>query len=250
MWANRMPRHVLPVRRRDLPVIEGHRLVPSDVDDFVALVDHLSDRYFARPNYLRVGGRLYVSIFDSTFFVKELGLARAAEAIAAARRRLRDRGLPDLHLAAVDPSREVIGRLAGLGFDSVTHYVLLPRWKGPFLQEYEACARTRSEEWSAYARRSSLPYTPSVAPGWDASPRGADFSPVRPTKYPWSPVVVGESPALFSEALARGVRHANASGADEPTVFVASLNEWSEGHYLEPDGQFGHGWLEAVRAAR
>ena len=30
---------------------------------------------------------------------------------------------------------------------------------------------------------------------------------------------------------------------------VASLNEWSEGHYLEPDERFGYGWLDAVRAA-
>jgi hypothetical protein len=33
-------------------------------------------------------------------------------------------------------------------------------------------------------------------------------------------------------------------------VLIASLNEWSEGHYLEPDQRFGYGWLEAVRAAR
>src|SRR5438552_17490737 len=71
MWANRMPRHVLPVRRARGPVVERHRLVPSDVDDFVALVAHLADRYFARPNYMRTCGMPYFSIFDSTFFVRE-----------------------------------------------------------------------------------------------------------------------------------------------------------------------------------
>ena len=39
-------------------------------------------------------------------------------------------------------------------------------------------------------------------------------------------------------------------GGDEQTAFVASMNEWSEGHYLEPDTRFGTAWLEAVRAAR
>ena len=33
-------------------------------------------------------------------------------------------------------------------------------------------------------------------------------------------------------------------------VDKASLNEWSEGHYLEPDTRFGLGWFEAVRAGR
>jgi hypothetical protein len=248
MWANRMPRRVLPVRRADAPVIEGDRLVPSDVGDFVNLIDYVATRYFARPNYLRVDGKPYFSIFDSTFFLNELGLADAAKAIRLARRRLVERGLPGMHLAAIEPAPDVMGRVAEVGFDSVTNYVLLPYWKGPFLQDYAEAAARRAGEWEGIARASGLRYFPSVSPGWDASPRGADFGAARPDKYPWSPVVVGERPDRFAEALARAVRFAR-RGA-EPLAFVASLNEWSEGHYLEPDEQHGTGWLEAVRQAR
>ena len=91
---------------------------------------------------------------------------------------------------------------------------------------------------------------PSVTPGWDASPRAADFGAERPRKYPWSPVVTGEQPAKFHEALRRAVRFTETHAHPDPLVMVASLNEWSEGHYLEPDERFGHGWLEAVGAAR
>ncbi len=250
MWANRMPRRVLPVRRADLPVIDDARRVRTDVDDFVALIAHLAGRYFSRPNYLRVEGRLYLSIFDSTFFVAELGPAAAAQAIAAARAWLAANGYPPLHLAAIDPAAHVIGDVRALGFDSVTHYVLLPEWRGEPLQGYAACALRRAGEWAGYAARSGLPYMPAVAPGWDASPRGADFGPARPDRYPWSPVVTGEHPRLFREALARAVDFTAGHGHPDPLVLVASLNEWSEGHYLEPDARFGHGWLEAVRAAR
>ena len=250
MWANRLPRGVLPVRRVDLPVIEGSRLVPTDADDFVALIAHVAERYFARPNYLTVGGRPYFSIFDSTFFVQEQGPAQAARAIAAARAWLAANGFPGLHLAAIDPSRHVIGDVRALGFDSVTHYVLLPEWRGPALQDYEACALRRAGEWEGWARRAGLPYMPSVSPGWDASPRAADLGPERPGKYPWSPVVTGERPALFREALRRGAEFTAGHGHPDPLLFVASLNEWSEGHYLEPDQRHGHAWLEAVRDAR
>jgi hypothetical protein len=249
MWANRMPRRVLPVRRSDLPVIETARLVPSDVTDFVQLVDYLAERYFVRGNYLTVEGRAYFSIFDSTFFLKELGFAQAAQAIRAARELLRAKGFPGLHLAAIEPARDVIEQVKEVGFDSVTNYVLLPYWKGPFLQDYAATARARALEWPAIAAASGLPYWPAVSPGWDASPRGADFGPARPDKYPWWPVVTGEHPERFAEALLRARRYAEAAGG-EPMVLVASLNEWSEGHYLEPDVRFGNGWLEAVRAAR
>lgn len=250
MWANRMPRRVLPVRRADLPVIEQERLVPTDVEDFVTFVRMVAREYFTRPNYLTLGGRPYLSIFDSSFFLRELGLAHAAEAIRRARAELARAGLPGLHLAAIEPNAELIGSVAGVGFDSVTHYVFLPDWKGPFLQDYRACAERRAGEWASFAARSGLPYLPSVAPGWDASPRGADFGPTRPDKYPWSPVVVGEHPELFQAALARAVRSAAAAPLEEPLALVASLNEWSEGHYLEPDERFGDGWLRAVAAAR
>lgn len=252
MWANRMPRRVLPVRRADADVIDPARRVSSDIDDFVALVLYVAQRYFVREHYLRVGGRCYFSIFDSTYFVRELGRDVARAAIARAREALHAAGLPPLHLAAIDPAAEVRGDLVTLGFDSVTHYVLLADWKGEFQQDYAERAAARAAEWPLTRAESGLPYHPSVAPGWDASPRGADFGPERPDKYPWWPVVTGEHPALFRAAVARAVEYARQSGLppDEQLVFIASLNEWSEGHYLEPDTRYGLGWIEAVRDGR
>ncbi len=251
LWANRMPRRVLPVRRSDLPVIEDGRRAPSDVDDFVELVATVARAYFRRPNYVRVEGRPYFSIYDSTFFLRELGLAEATRAVRAARAWLGAHGFDDFHLAAIEPSSAVVGDLRDVGFDSVTHYVFLPDWKGPPRQDYARCANLRAGEWRRFATASGLPYMPAVSPGWDASPRAADFGAEVPGKYPWSPVVVGEHPELFQQALARAVRAApELARLDDSLVFVASLNEWSEGHYLEPDERFGTGWLEAVRAAR
>ena len=248
MWANRMPRRVLPVRRADAAVIDPSRLVPTDVDDFVDMIQYLAQRYFHRANYLRVAGKPYFSIFDSTFFIQELGTAAAREAIARAKRWCADQGLGGLHLAAIEPSAAMIADVAVLGFDSVTNYVLLPYWKGEFLQDYDTLALARTAEWPRIASAARLPYHPSVSPGWDASPRGADFGPDRPNKYPWWPVVTGEHPDRFRAALARALDYTR--GNDEPLAFIASLNEWGEGHYLEPDERFGYCWLDAVRDAR
>ncbi|MEO7095246.1 MAG: glycoside hydrolase family 99-like domain-containing protein [Polyangiales bacterium] len=252
MWANRMPRRVLPVRRADVPVIEGDRLVPSDVADFVELVRTVATRYFVRDHYLRVGDRAYFSIYDSTFFIRELGVDGARMAVQRAREMLADARLPAMHLAAIEPSDEVIGRVREIGFDSVTSYVLLPDWKGDFQQDYAERAAIRAAEWPDIAARSGVPYHPAVAPGWDASPRGADFGVERPRKYPWWPVIVGEHPEKFRAAVARAVAYSRSTvkQAEDRLVFIASLNEWSEGHYLEPDTRFGLGWMEAVRDGR
>jgi hypothetical protein len=251
MWANRMPRRVLPVRRGDAPVIDPERLVSSDVEDFVRLIQQVATHYFVRSNYIRVSGACYFSIFDSTFFIRELGVDGATEAVKRARRMLRQNGLPPLHLAAIDPQPQVIGQLRSIGFDSVTHYVLLPDWKGSFLQDYAERASICAESWDGYRTRSQLPYYPSVAPGWDASPRGIDFGPERPRKYPWWPVIVGEHPERFQVAVARACSFAKRHhSGDHQLVFIASLNEWGEGHYLEPDTRFGMEWLRAIANGR
>jgi len=247
MWANRMPRRVLPVRRADAPVLDPSRLVPSDQDDFVRFVAMLADSYFCRDNYVTVEGKSYLSIYDSTFFVQELGISGARAAISAARRWLRDHGHRDLHLAAIEPNTDVLPLVHDIGFDSVTHYVLLPDWKGPFEQDYRHYAELRARQWRSFAEGSRLPYMPAVSPGWDASARGADFGNARPDKYPWSPVITGEHPELFAAAVQRARAFRSPVGVEDPLVLIASLNEWSEGHYLEPDQRFGTGWLEAIR---
>lgn len=250
MWANRMPRRVLPVRRSRAPVIDEFRRVTSDIEDFVELISMLAESYFRRPNYLTVEGRSYLSIFDSTHFLRELGFEQAHAAIAVARRWLEEHGHRDLHLAAIEPNAESLPEVRAVGFDSVTHYVFLPDWKGPQLQDYREYAELRATQWEHFANVSGLPYMPSVSPAWDASPRAADFGDARPDKYPWSPVVIGEHPNLFGEALKRAFAFHSPASVDDPLVMISSLNEWSEGHYLEPDDRFGYGWLLAVRGAR
>ncbi len=248
MWANRMPRRVMPVKDPQAALIDPQRLVYTDPDDFLAFVQHVGTRFFANPCYLRLNGAAYLSIFDTTFFLRQMGFENARKAIARARSWLAAEDLGPLHLAAIDPIPEDRPQLAKLGFDSVTHYVFLPEWKGGWLQEYAAAAERKAGQWAAYAQECGMPYCPSVSTGWDATPRSAEFGREKPRQYPWWPIVTGSSPRRFREALARALEYANAHSS--PCCHIASWNEWTEGHYLEPDLEFGYGWLEAVRRAR
>jgi len=59
-------------------------------------------------------------------------------------------------------------------------------------------------------------------------------------------VVTGSCPEHFASFLQQAAGYAQGAEPD-PMLFIASWNEWSEGHYLEPDQRFGPGWLQAVR---
>jgi lipopolysaccharide biosynthesis protein len=58
----------------------------------------------------------------------------------------------------------------------------------------------------------------------------------------------GATPANFRRWLRGTVMHESRQNG-ERVVFINAWNEWAEGTYLEPDREFGHGWLEAVASA-
>lgn len=59
---------------------------------------------------------------------------------------------------------------------------------------------------------------------------------------------VGANPSKFEKYLTQQIRRARDVYGSEIMVFFA-WNEWAEGGYLEPDEEFGYGYLEAVRNA-
>ncbi|MBU1567814.1 MAG: glycoside hydrolase family 99-like domain-containing protein [Proteobacteria bacterium] len=248
MWANRMPRRVLPVKDPHAALINPQRLVYTDPVDFMAFVKHVGRQYFSHPSYLRLDDAAYLSIFDTTFFLRQMGVDHARSAITEARAWLKREGLGRLHLAAIDPLARDWRLLQSLGFNSITHYVFLPEWKGQWLQDYATAAALRARQWQMYSQESGLPYCPSVSPGWDATPRSSEFGREKPRQYPWWPIITGTTPQLFQLALRRALEYARSNSS--PCCHIASWNEWTEGHYLEPDGKFGYGWLEAVKEAR
>jgi hypothetical protein len=250
MWANRMPRRVMPVKSEEARVIDPSRLVYTDPEDFVEFVEAVADQYFCQPGYLEVEGGKYLSIFDTAFFIKQLGLEKAQKAVSRAREKLAERFMK-LHLVAIDPIEAHQPELKKIGFNAVSHYVFLPDWKGPEKQDFGEYAALRQQQWEAYEPVSALPYYPSVTPGWDANPRGVDYGKKKPGRYPWSPVIINRSPEAFKKFLEAALNYnMQKNAASLQITHIASWNEWSEGHYLEPDEKYGFAWLKAVKDAR
>jgi Glycosyltransferase WbsX len=63
-----------------------------------------------------------------------------------------------------------------------------------------------------------------------------------------SAVFHGATPTNFRRWLRGTILHERRQKG-ERVVFVNAWNEWAEGTCLEPDGDFGRGWLEAVASA-
>lgn len=250
LWCPVWPRVALPVGMESPSTAEGpDRLFPFTAADLLALLDYLLP-YLAHPRAIRVDGRPLLAFFHAWRLAAELG-PDAGRALAELRAHARRRGLPGLYLAGCINGPGDVPALAGIGLDALTSYVWWPDWKGAFRQDYRALSEARRADWETVAARLAIPYLPSVAAGWDATPRGKRDWDGRRVGFPWTPVVEGATPGAVADAVAAAYAFLDrrAAPADHP-VFIASWNEWSESHRLEPCVRWGDAYLRALAALR
>jgi lipopolysaccharide biosynthesis protein len=193
---------------------------------------------FEDPRYLRVNGRPILFIF------RPLLLPDAASFVETWQKLAVDFG--GLYLVACGPFLDP-GWVVDKGFDAlaliekpfapptVTSRLnsLLVRSRlrrGPY--------RFRCTDVCPSTRPAGLGCTgvPCLWPNWDDTPRRGRRG----------EVAVGSSPERFEGQLAGAVDMARQAPDGEQMLVIKSWNEWSEGNYLEPDQEFGRGWLEAL----
>jgi hypothetical protein len=78
---------------------------------------------------------------------------------------------------------------------------------------------------------------PAVHPNWDNTPRAGREG-----------VVLHQAtPQAFCQHVREAVNRVAHRPPAERLLFIKSWNEWAEGNYLEPDIEYGHEWLLALR---
>ncbi len=140
--------------------------------------------------------------------------------------------------------------LDALQIDSATSYVWIhhTQFADALTTEY-GDIRNQYETYRATAAKTlGRPYFPNVTVGWDSTPRTCQTDNYRLGKYPYTSVVVNNTPEAFKAALqsARSFALKNFAPNDR-IITLNSWNEWTEGSHLEPDAETGMAYLDAVR---
>lgn len=80
---------------------------------------------------------------------------------------------------------------------------------------------------------------PTLLPQWDRTPRaGKKTDPL-----------VNATPEKFQTSVEEALSLVKDKQDEHQILFLKAWNEWGEGNYVEPDQQFGHGWIQAIRKA-
>ena len=206
------------------------------------LTDYCIEHYFHQPNYWRIDGRLVFAIYDPTLFLQTFPGDQLKRLFDKMRERVAKAGLGELHLQASHVYKGHEAQLAGLGFDSVTHYHTFGLAWGPWPLGvrivYGEAARASIHLWKQTAAQPSIPYYPGC-------PVGADDN--SPRVGPSGRMITQRTPDQYERRL-RAAQYFSAASSTKPKViFLSSWNEWTEDHMLLPDTVFGYSYLEAVR---
>jgi hypothetical protein len=126
------------------------------------------------------------------------------------------------------------------GYDAVSAY----NWPGLGAKNAQRTAPYADlpaaylEQWQNIIKSSSLPLIPPISGGWDNRPWAGDAAFVRSDR----------TPALFKKHLLDAADFIKLNTSKTlPMVLIEAWNEWGEGSYIEPQQQYGFGYLDAIR---
>lgn len=258
MWANHDWVDIFPARHGSNQELKVGAIAR---DVFDQMVDHIIASYFSQPEYLRIDGQPFFSIYEIGSLIEGLGGVEAARsALESFRTKTIAAGHAGLYLDAtvwgfgilpnavtpLDP-HELISKL---GFKSASSYVWIHHTDVEALDfplgDWDTVADDAFDAYEKYSKDFEVPFIPNVTVGWDASPRTAQEEPFTADAYPWYPVFDSQ-PAQFEQGLERAASLVGRQDLPHPMLTLNAWNEWTEGSALLPDAAHGMEFLNAVR---
>lgn len=260
MWANHTWLNIHPCALKDVQSPPVLYLGEVTLETFEKITDHVINKYFSDPAYWTIKGKPFFSIYEIHTFVDGLGgIDLAKKALDLFRAKAIERGFPGVHINVVNIESRIPKCVQGkmtprelinyLGIDSVTSYAWVldtPLNSFPTVN-YTDVAERVFQIWEERVKAFGVPYYPNVSMGWDSSPRCKQDDPFEPKGYPFTPVIVNNTPEEYKKALDMCKKFLLRHPECEFTLTLNAWNEWTEGSYLEPDMEYKYGYLEAIK---
>lgn len=243
-WANHSwyKKNWDPTSKKDKLLIEQTYPGEDDyVNHFMTLLPAFKD-----SRYLRVNGKPFFVVYDGRIFED------VANFIKVWRRLAKENGLGDFYFVAEDADSRFKKSLLEKGFDAVYNsdginihhhlsiiskviHMIGRKWlRRPTVFDYK-----KAMKYMIIDDCRSRETIPTVFPCWDHSPRSGTNA----------IILKGSTPKLFQELCEKAIHIVKNKPEEEQIILIKSWNEWGEGNYMEPDREFGKGYIEALRKA-
>lgn len=265
-WSNKTWERKSAVQKNSVLMEQTYPGTEDDIAHFNTLLPMFKDR-----RYMTVDGKLIFAIYDP------FGFKNVQQFIATWRRLAEENGLPGFHFIGMtsstltirtapdgtrqrvmpnlESSAEIYRRVLDLGFDAVNslgkrrgEMLYEGKWKniaktvlrhigfptGSMRYDYERTVRNYFAPEDTWEN-----VYPSILPQWDRTPRVASMD----------GVYVNATPEKFENHIRQALSLIKDKQPEHRILFLKSWNEWGEGNYVEPDMEWGHGFIDAIHNA-
>lgn len=265
-WSNKTWERKSAVQKNSVLMEQTYPGTEDDIAHFNTLLPMFKDR-----RYMTVDGKLIFAIYDP------FGFKNVQQFIATWRHLAEENGLPGFHFIGMTPSTltirtapdgtrqrvmpnlessaEIYRRVLDLGFDAVNslgkrrgEMLYEGKWKniaktvlrhigfptGSMRYDYERTVRNYFAPEDTWEN-----VYPSILPQWDRTPRVASMD----------GVYVNATPEKFENHIRQALSLIKDKQPEHRILFLKSWNEWGEGNYVEPDMEWGHGFIDAIHNA-
>ncbi len=265
-WSNKTWNRKSAMQQDSVLMEQTYPGTEDDIAHFNSLLPAFRD-----PRYMTVDGKLIFVIYDPLKFIN-------IERFIETWRKLAEKnGLPGFHFVGMTPSTltlrvaadgsrqrvmpnlkssaKIFKDVLDLGFDSVNSF---GKRRGEMLYEgkWKNLAKTilrhvglptdsirydyERTVCNYFAPEDSWENVyPTILPQWDRTPRVSS----------WDGVYVNATPEKFEKHIRQALELIKDKAPEHRILFLKSWNEWGEGNYVEPDLQWGHGFLDAIHRA-
>ena len=265
-WSNKTWNRKSAMQQDTVLMEQTYPGTEDDIAHFKSLLPAFRD-----SRYMTVDGKLIFVIYDPLKFIN-------IERFIETWRKLAEKnGLPGFHFVGMTPSTltfrvaadgsrqrvmpnlkssaKIFKDVLDLGFDSVNSFgkrrgemLYEGKWKnlaktilrhiglptGSIRYDYERTVRNYFAPEDSWEN-----VYPTILPQWDRTPRVSS----------WDGVYVNATPEKFEQHIRQALDLIKNKEPEHSILFLKSWNEWGEGNYVEPDLQWGHGFLDAIHRA-
>lgn len=178
---------------------------------FVGITNNISMREIGSYN----SGKARIPSFDEAALHYNYLLERGFDAINS-------RGQLRAEMLAGSRIRSFAKKILAKAF----HFDMLSKFKMSNINKY---LFVKEDAWeNAY---------PTIIPNWDRSPRSGKKA----------IVYTDSTPTEFQNQVKKALELVKDKQDEHKIIFLKSWNEWGEGNFMEPDMQYGHGYLDALK---
>ncbi len=265
-WSNKTWNRKSAMQQDTVLMEQTYPGTEDDIAHFKSLLPAFRD-----SRYMTVDGKLIFVIYDPLKFIN-------IERFIETWRKLAEKnGLSGFHFVGMTPSTltfrvaadgsrqrvmpnlkssaKIFKDVLDLGFDSVNSFgkrrgemLYEGKWKnlaktilrhiglptGSIRYDYERTVRNYFAPEDSWEN-----VYPTILPQWDRTPRVSS----------WDGVYVNATPEKFEQHIRQALDLIKNKEPEHRILFLKSWNEWGEGNYVEPDLQWGHGFLDAIHRA-